>query len=121
MTPLWVRLILDVDKFDAGAFADVVDSCLRDGIVFTTMTELGDNESNHRRLFELNRTCSADIPARGDFYTYTEYCAERIDCDTYDPNTVVIALDEGEWVGMSAASDHRDQGYFFNEMTGVRQ
>jgi predicted GNAT superfamily acetyltransferase len=32
---------------------------------------------------------------------------------------VVIALSGHEWVGMSAASDHAPEGYFFNEMTGV--
>ncbi len=119
MDPSWVRLTLDVDKFDADMFADVLDRCIRDGIVFTTMAELGDGESNRRRLYELNRTCSADIPERGEFYTYAEYCAERLAMPGYDPSAVVIALDGDEWIGMSAASDHQDDGYFFNEMTGV--
>jgi len=114
-----VRLTLDVEKFNDDAFEDVVDRCRRNGIVFTTMAELGDEEANHRRLYELNRTCSADIPERGEFYTYDEFLAERIKRDTYDPNTVVLALDGAKWVGMSAASDDRDGGYFFNEMTGV--
>lgn len=113
-----MRLKLDVDNFDDGAFADVVDSCLSEGIVLTTMTDLGDHDANHRRLYELNRQCSADIPERGDFYTYDEYRSRRIERD-YEPSTTVIALDDGAWVGMSAASDHRDQGFFFNEMTGV--
>ena len=119
MDPAWVRLILDVENFDADTFDDLVAGCVRGGIAFTTMTELGDGTPIRRRLYELNRTCSADIPERGEFYTYAEYCAERIDVPTYNPSTVVIALDGNEWVGMSAASDHRDAGYFFNEMTGV--
>lgn len=86
----------------------------------TTMVELGDHEANHRRLYELNRLCSADIPERGEFYTYDEYHAARIERD-YEPSTTVIALDDGAWVGMSAASDHHDEGFFFNEMTGVRR
>ena len=118
MPPAWVRLTLSVDDFDAGAFADDVDRCTRDGIVLTTMSALGDHDANRRRLYELNRTCSADIPERGEFYTYDEYRAQRIERD-YDPRTAVIALDDGAWVGMSAASDHRDEGFFFNEMTGV--
>lgn len=113
MTPNWVRLTLDVDSFDESAFDRAVE-----GITLTTMTELGDHEANHRRLYELNRTCSADIPGRGEFYTYDEYRARRIERD-YEPSTTVIALDGSAWVGMSAASDHRDEGFFFNEMTGV--
>jgi RimJ/RimL family protein N-acetyltransferase len=121
MDVLWVRLELDVETFDAAAFEPVVKACRHGGIVFKTMAELGDSEANHRRLYELNRECSADIPGRGEFYTYAEYHAERIAVDSYDPSAIVIALDGDEWVGMSAASDHRGEGYFFNEMTGVRR
>ena len=110
---------LDVETFEAAAFDDIVAHCLRAGIVFATIEQLGDHESNHRRLYELNRVCSADIPERGDFYTYAEYRAARIEQDSYNPNLIVLALDAGEWVGMSAASDHRRDGYAFNEMTGV--
>lgn len=69
MAPPWLWLTLDVETFDADAFEEVVDRCLRDGIVFTTIAELGDVDSNHRRLYDLNRTCSADIPERGKFFT----------------------------------------------------
>jgi RimJ/RimL family protein N-acetyltransferase len=114
-----VRLTLDVRTFEAAPFVDVIERCRRAGISFTTMAELGDKEPNRRKLYELNRTCSADIPERGEFYTYAEYRLQRIERDTYDPATVVIAREGEEWVGMAAASDHREQGHFFNEMTGV--
>jgi GNAT superfamily N-acetyltransferase len=115
----WVRLRLDVEQFDPGAFATDIDRCRRAGIEFTTIAALGDDDANRRRLYELNRVCSADIPGRGEFYPYPEYLAERIDVASWDPGTVVLAIDGDEWVGMSAASDHRDERYFFNEMTGV--
>ena len=118
MDPHWTHLKLDVAGFDYEAFAPIVRRCEDAGIAFTTMAELGDNESNHRRLYELNRTCSADIPERGQFYSYDEYVEQRIR-QNYTPQTTVIAVDGGEWVGMSAASDHSIDGYFFNEMTGV--
>jgi GNAT superfamily N-acetyltransferase len=114
----WVRLKLDVETFDDGAFAHVVRQCESEGVSFKTMTELGDTESNRRRLYELNRTCAADIPERGEFFTYEEYVERRILRD-YTPDTTVIALVGHDWVGMSAASDRSPQGYFFNEMTGV--
>lgn len=117
--PRWVRLRLDVGAFDAGAFAGTIDRCRRDGVGFTTMADLGDHDTNHRRLYELNRACSADIPERGAFSTYEEYRTNRIDPESYDPTAVVIAMDGDQWVGMSAASNRRDVGYFFNEMTGV--
>ena len=119
MNGSWVRLRLDVEHFDPDAFTPAVDRCHRDGIDFTSIAALGDVESNRRRLYELNRECSSDIPGRGEFYTYDEYVADRIAVPGYDPDAVILALDGPEWVGMAAASDHRDQGYFFNEMTGV--
>lgn len=118
MAPDWVRLTLKVDSFEDRAFDHVFDRCSKEGIVLTTMTALGDHEANHRRLYELNRVCSADIPERGEFYTYDEYRTSRIERD-YEPSTTVIALDDNTWVGMSAASDHRDECFFCNEMTGV--
>ncbi len=114
-----MRLRLDVGRFDPDGFAAAADRCRRDGIELTTIAALGDDDTNRRRLFELNRECSADIPGRGDFSTYPEYLTERIEVPSYDPAAVVLALDDAQWVGMSAASDHRADGYFFNEMTGV--
>jgi RimJ/RimL family protein N-acetyltransferase len=114
-----VRLRLDVERFEPDRYAGVVDRCRRDGIEFATLGGLGDDDANRRRMYELNRECSADIPGRGDFYTYPEYLAERIDVPGYDPAAIALATDAGDWVGMSAASDHRADGYFFNEMTGV--
>ena len=119
MEPRWVEMSLDVDRFDGGRFAGTVEACLRRGIAFTSMSALGDDEANRRRLYDLNRTCSADIPERGPFFTYDEWRAQRIDAVGYDPASVILALDGEAWVGMSAASDHRHDGYFFNEMTGV--
>jgi RimJ/RimL family protein N-acetyltransferase len=112
-------LRLDVDRFDPDAFAGAVERCRRAGITFTTVAALGDGDANRRRLYDLNRACSADIPGRGEFYPYPEYLAERVEVPSYDPETVVLALDGDRWVGMSAASEHRDRGFFFNEMTGV--
>jgi RimJ/RimL family protein N-acetyltransferase len=119
MDASWVRLALDVDAFEVDRFMPLVERCLSTGIEFATIDELGDHEANHRRLYELNRSCSADIPERGEFYSYAEYRTDRILRETYHPSTVVIALDGDDWVGMTAASDHRNEGYFFNEMTGV--
>jgi hypothetical protein len=79
-----VRLKLDVANFDDQAFAGVIQQCERDGIVFTTMNNLGDHDTNHRRHYELNRTCSWDIPERGVFYSYEDYVERRIRRD-YSP------------------------------------
>jgi predicted GNAT superfamily acetyltransferase len=74
---------------------------------------------DNRALYELNKACSADIPQRGEFYSYEEYLAQRINVPAYDPGGVVIAVRDGQWIGMSATSLRPEHGFAFSEMTGV--
>ena len=118
--PGLVKLKLDLTLFDDGPFRGYVERCEQEGIEFATMSTLGDTDNARRKLYELNRECSRDIPGRGVFYTYDEYVTARIAVPAYSPAAIVVALDEQEWVGMSAMSDWRSEGFMFNEMTGVR-
>ncbi|WP_431902934.1 GNAT family N-acetyltransferase [Nonomuraea sp. bgisy101] len=115
----WVRLELDVDGFDEAVFEPYLQRAQGAGIVFTTMAELGDTAEHRRALYDLNRTCSADIPERGTFYTYDEYVAQRIEVPSFEASGVMLAVHDGRWVGMSGTSLHPDKGYAFSEMTGV--
>lgn len=115
----WVRLKLDLYAFDDSGFVPYMERCRRAGIDFATMAELGDTAAHRRALYELNKECSADIPDRGEFYTFEEYLAERIDTPTYDPRGVVLAVSDNTWIGMAATSIRSSEGYAFSEMTGV--
>ena len=114
-----VKLQLDVQSFDAHLWQHYISSNEESGIGFHTLAELGDTEANRKRLYELNKTCSADIPGRGPFYSYEQYRTDRLQTDTYTPAGIILAAEGETWVGMSAASHHKEQGYVFNEMTGV--
>jgi RimJ/RimL family protein N-acetyltransferase len=115
----WVRLELDIDKFDDADFEPYLQQARSSGARFTTMADLGDGPAHRQALYELNKTCSADIPNRGTFYTYDEYVTQRIDVATYHPSGVIIAAHGDDWIGMSATSLRPEQGYAFSEMTGV--
>jgi len=115
----WLRLKLDLETFDDAAFEHCLQRCRDAGLEFTDMAELGDTAAHRRALYELNKTCSADIPQRGEFYTFDEYLAERIDIPSYDPRGVVLAIERTRWVGMSATSLLPAEGCAFSEMTGV--
>jgi RimJ/RimL family protein N-acetyltransferase len=115
-----VKLKLDLASFDERPFRRYVECCEEEGIQFATMSSLGDTDRERRKLYELNRECSRDIPGRGVFYSYDEYVKTRIAVAAYSPPGIVVALDEREWIGMSAISDWRSKGFMFNEMTGVR-
>ncbi|MFE9728815.1 hypothetical protein ACFYQ5_35920 [Streptomyces sp. NPDC005794] len=102
----WVRLRLDLHTFDDARFEPYLQRCRQDGIEFTTMAALGDTAEHRRALYELNKTCSADIPERGEFYPFDEYLAQRVETATYDPRGVVLAQESGAWVGMATTSLH---------------
>lgn len=114
-----VKLQLDVQSFDPHLWQHYVSSSEQSGIEFHTLAELGDTEVNRRRLYELNKVCSADIPGRGPFYSYEQYRESRLQADTYTPAGIILAIEGDTWVGMSAASYHKEQNFVFNEMTGV--
>lgn len=116
----WVKLELDVRRFDARRFEPYVERCVQCGLRLTTLADLGDTAGNRRLLYELNKECAADIPGRGEFHAFDEYLQERIDVPSFDPRGVVIALDGAEWIGMAATSDRRSSGFVFNEMSGVK-
>ncbi|MCM2415922.1 MULTISPECIES: GNAT family N-acetyltransferase [unclassified Streptomyces] len=118
MAHQWVKLELDAAAFDAGRFEEYVTKCRAEGIRLTTLFDLGDTEVNRRALYELNKECSADIPERGEFFSYEEFTARRFEVPSYDPRGVVIALDGDDWIGLAATSNHGE--FVFNEMTGVR-
>lgn len=119
MTVDWVRLELDPVTFDHDRFAPAVDRVRSTGISLTTLADLGDTDDNRHRLYELNKTCSADIPNRGEFHTWDEYRRVRLDVAWFTAAGAVLALDGDEWVGMSVISDHAERGFAFQEMTGV--
>ncbi|WP_031099275.1 MULTISPECIES: GNAT family N-acetyltransferase [unclassified Streptomyces] len=114
----WVRLKLDLETFEDARFEPYLRRCRQAGVEFTTMAAVGDTAQHRRALYELNKTCSADIPGRGAFYTFDEYLRQRVDTPTYDPQGVVLALDGATWIGM-AATTIRPEGHAFSEMTGV--
>jgi GNAT superfamily N-acetyltransferase len=117
----WVRLQLDVNTFNDRQFEPHLLRARESGIEFTSMAKLADTAEHRRALYDLNRECSADVPGRGEFYTYDEYLADRIDVPTFDPAGVILALRHYDWIGMSATSLHPEQRYAFSEMTGVRR
>jgi GNAT superfamily N-acetyltransferase len=112
----WVRLELDLERFDAaGPVFDVPD-----GVTLTDMAELGDGPTERRRLYELNKTCSADIPDRGAFFSFEEYVAVRLDVPAARPDGQVVALDTaGDMVGLCMLSHLPGRSWAFVEMTGV--
>ncbi len=114
-----VKLKLDLRSFDEGPFVSVLKTCEKAGIRFETMLTVGDTPANRLKLYELNRDCSRDIPARGAFFSFDDYRQARFERPVYDPRGIMLALDQDLWAGMAASSNWSHKGFVFNEMTGV--
>jgi hypothetical protein len=113
----WVHLELDLNTFDENRFLPYLHRSEQAGVNFTTIADLGDTTQCRRALYELNKTCSADIPGRGEFYTFEQYVDQRIEVPTYDSRGVILATYNDSWIGMAATSIHNDYG--ISDMTGV--
>lgn len=113
-----VKLKLNLELFDENAFTSALALAQSNGISFSTMQDLGDTERNRRKLYELNKICSADIPERGEFFSYEEFCKRRYG-RSYDPAGAIVAQYDSEWVGLTVTSNWSRKGFVFNEMTGV--
>ena len=114
-----VRLRLELQRFDAAQFSGYLRRCERSGITVTTMAELGDTAEYREALYELDKTCAADVPGHGEFWTLDEYLGQRLRSPGYDPQGVALAVNRGVLIGMAATGLRLDEGRAVSEMTGV--
>ncbi|MEZ0325110.1 MAG: GNAT family N-acetyltransferase [Fimbriimonas sp.] len=86
------------------------------GYQFATFAELGDTPENRHRLYLLHNVGNRDTPGAelwGDM-AYDLYETECFLTERYDPHGIMIAVHNGEWVGLSMVAKVKD-----NEFTTV--
>lgn len=109
---------LVVAEFDEASFAGTVDRVKASGIRFFTMADAGDTPEARRRMYEVNKAISLDIPGREQTYAAFEQYSQRMFGSTrYRPELQLIAADGDQWVGLSALSPMGQA--LENRMTGV--
>lgn len=113
----WVRLELDLGNFSPGPFV----APLPPEICLMTLPELGDDERRRRQTYQLNKECAADIPERGEFFTWAEYQRARFDVPQFRPDGQLLAVAGDELVGLCQVSQRPSVRWAFVEMTGVRR
>jgi len=111
----WVQLELPTD------IALPTSPALPAGVSLASIAELGDTEQLRRRVYELNKECAADIPGRGEFFSYDEYIQRRFAADGYQPDGIILALDGAALVGLCVISHVPGREWAFIEMTGDRR
>lgn len=113
----WVKLELDLGGFNPGPFLAPLPA----GVRVMTLPELGDEQRRRRGIYELNKECAADIPERGDFFSWAEYQRVRFDVPRFRPDGQLLAVTGDELVGLCQVSQRPGVVWAFVEMTGVRR
>ncbi len=57
-----------------------------------TLPDLGDVDRRRRQIYQLNKECAADIPDRGEFFTWAEYKRIRFDVPQFRPDGQLLAV-----------------------------
>lgn len=95
---------LDLANFDGSRFADVKTKVQASGIEICAMTELAKIDPDHRqKIYELDWQCTLDeplpdAPTKPSFEDYTKFFFES---PNFIPEGCFIAVDKGEYVGLS--------------------
>ncbi len=96
----WVKLELDLGGFNPGPFLAPLPA----GVRVMTLPELGDGQRRRPEIYELNKECAADIPERGDFFSWAEYQRVRFDDPRFRPDGQLLAVTGDELVGLCQVS-----------------
>lgn len=111
---------LDLASFDESRFAGVVEAVQAQGIRFFTLADVGDTEENQRRLYELNKRNSLDIPgSEGTFPRWADFQKYVFEASWYRPQGQILAADGDQWVGLSAVGYFAKTNSTYNMHTGV--
>lgn len=95
---------LELANFDGSRFADVQAKVQAAGIEISTMAELAKIDPDHRhKIYELDWQCTLDeplpdAPTKPSFEDYTKFFFES---PNFIPEGCFIAVDQGEYVGLS--------------------
>jgi GNAT superfamily N-acetyltransferase len=88
-------------------------------VSITSLDVWGDSAEHRRAVYELNRTCSADIPDRGGFFGFEEWERLRLRSPGTRLDGVVLALEGSALIGLCQLTAPAGRSWAFIEMTGV--
>ena len=108
---------LDVTQFDASRFATVLEQVKQASIAIYSVAELATLDADHRpKIYELDWQCTLDEPM-SDAPTkpsFADYCKFFFDTPNFIPEACFIAIDNGEYVGLSALYRNQAQATELN-------
>ena len=113
------RSSIKLEQFDLVLYENRIAELINEGIVFTTLHELGDTEPNRHLYYEADCKAAIDIPGEDSVETWEEFSAENFNSEGYLPQGMHIAMHQGKMVGVAHAWLDADHNRMVNAMTGV--
>ena len=110
-------VMLDLATFERERFTPPAPA----GIQFFSYAEAGDTEENRRKFYALTSTLDRDIPTNEGhaeprpFENFVKF----FDRPEWDLNSILLAADAGEWIGISQLTFREHTGIGQTGLTGV--
>ena len=112
--------VLDLAKFEQSELFDTIRRAEQSGITFTTLAD-EPGEENERKLYEVYRETSPDIPGyTGDYPDFYQWRKWSIQLPGSNPAWVHIAKDGDRYVGVATLVQNEQTRAMYHEYTGVR-
>jgi GNAT superfamily N-acetyltransferase len=113
--------VLDLGAFDESKFADLLDTMEAQGFRFFSLADMGaQSERCKRKLYDLNRATALDNPGNhGAFASYDDFSKEIFNASWFRADLQLLVAQGEEWAGLCAIGFYPQQGYAYNEFTGV--
>lgn len=121
---------LDVSGFDADRWSAVEERVRTMGIRIVTLADLAADVNRDRRLYDLEVETDADVPSPDsvrnsqwprDENRFQRYAERILNNPDRPPWTYLVALKEGEYIGLSYGERDLDSRIFDIDLTGVRR
>ncbi len=113
---------LNIAEFDVAEFKQVLDDIAEQGVEIKSLADLGNTENIRRQLYDVNYAVAMDIPDRtNDFLSWSDFQTKIIGSEWFDPTTQLLAMHQGEAIGIHALRHVTETNSMYNLITGVRQ
>lgn len=114
---------LEVMTFDPAPYAGLEDKLHAGGIEIRTCRELKTDPDRDHKMYDMEWELLQDVPGSEDFtrVPFEKWCEDIIEDPLFLPDAYFVALDGGEYVGMSNLWDDRATDALNTGLTGVKR
>ncbi len=110
---------LEITAFDETPYTGIVEGLEAQGIRFFTMADVPDTEEMQRKLYDLYRAVTVDIPGMTGQRPFEDFQSNILHSDWYRRDAQLLAADGEVWVGLGTLRYTPTTGSVYLQMTGV--